>query len=71
MMTLAFLHLRMTTSTRAAEAPECLRVAGAQAKQEGTGDRRRGLGTQTNLSKASWFNSPTIDHGRWMEYQPA
>lgn len=57
-MTLAPLHLRTTTSTRAAEAPECLRVAGAQAKQEGTGDRRWGLTRQTNLSKASWFRSP-------------
>lgn len=62
-MTLAPLHLRTTTSTRAAEASECLRVAGAQAKQEGTGDLRWGLTTQTNLRKASWFRSPTIDPG--------
>lgn len=60
-MTLAPLHLRTTTSTRAAEAPACLRVAGAQAKQEGTGDRHRGLAAQTNLSKASWFGSRTPD----------
>lgn len=70
-MTLAPLHLRTTTSTRAAKAPECLRVAGAQAKQEGTGDRRWGLGTQTNLSKASWFRSSTMDPGLTMEYQLA
>lgn len=70
-MTLAPLHLHKTTSTRAAEAPECLRVAGAQAKQEGTGDHRWGLRTQTNLSKASWFRSPTIDPGLTMEYQLA
>lgn len=70
-MTLAPLHLRTTTSTRAAEAPECLRVAGAQAKQEGTGDHRWGLRMQTNLSKASWFRSPTIEPGLTLEYQPA
>lgn len=70
-MTLAPLHLRTTTSTRAAEAPECLCVAGAQAKQEGTGDRRWGLRTQTNPSKAPWFRSSTIELGLTMEYQPA
>lgn len=50
-MTLAPLHLHTATSTRPEEAPECLCVAGAQAKQEGTGDRHWGLRTPTNLRR--------------------
>lgn len=43
-------HLHTSTYPEA-EAPECLCVADAQAKQEGTGDRHLGLKMQSNISR--------------------
>lgn len=42
-----------TSTYPEAEAPECLCVADAQAKQEGTGDRHLGLKMQSNISRPS------------------
>lgn len=50
-------HLHTSTYPGAEEAPECLCVADAQAKQEGTGDRHWGLRMQTNISRPSQCGS--------------